>query len=269
MISCPITAWQIGGENVEIVTDFLFLGSRVMEDGDCSHEIRSQFLLGRKVMKNLDTVLKSRDITVSTKVHIVKAIVFPVVTYGCETLTVKKAECQIIDSFELWCWRKLLKVPLTARRSSESILIEINPKYSLEGLMLKLQYFGHIMQTDDSWNSPWCLERLKTEGEEDIRGWDGWMTSLMQWTWTLVSQTDMIRWPNNNNKPPCYSWDKRGKNIYLETNNNENSSKTMGSGREVGGGFRKGNMCTPVVDSCWCMAKPIQYCKVIIIIIKK
>ena len=154
MISCPITAWQIGGENVEIVTDFLFLGSRVMEDGDCSHEIRSQFLLGRKVMKNLDTVLKSRDITVSTKVHIVKAIVFPVVTYGCETLTVKKAECQIIDAFELWCWRKLLKVPLTARRSSESILIEINPKYSLEGLMLKLQYFGHIMQTDDSWNSP-------------------------------------------------------------------------------------------------------------------
>ena len=105
-------------------------------------------------MINLDTVLKSRDITVPTKVHIVKAIVFPVVTYGCETLTVKKAECQIIDAFELWCWIKLLKVPLTARRSSESILIEINPKYSLEGLMLKLQYFGHIMQTDDSWKSP-------------------------------------------------------------------------------------------------------------------
>ena len=147
MASGPITAWQIEGEKVEVVTDFLFLGSKITADGDCSHEIRRQLLLGRKAMTNLDSVLKSRDITLPTKVHIVKAMVFPVVTYGCESWTIKKAECQRIDAFELWCWRRLLKVPWTARRSNQSILREINPEYSLEGLMLKLklQYFGHLM----------------------------------------------------------------------------------------------------------------------------
>ena len=147
MASSPITSWQIGGETVETVADFIFLGSKIPADGDCSHEIRRRLLLGRKVMTNLDNILKSRDITLSTKVHLVKAVVFPVVMYGCESWTVKKAECQRIDAFELWCWRKLLRVPWTARRSNQSILKEITLEYSLEGLMLKLklQYFGHLM----------------------------------------------------------------------------------------------------------------------------
>ena len=146
MASSPITAWQTEGEKVEVMTDFLFLGSKITADGDCSHEIRRCLLLGRKVMTNLDSVLKSRDITLLTQVHIVKAMVFPVITYGSESWTLKKAECQRIDAFELQCWRRLLKVPCwTARRSKQSILREINPEYSLEGLMLKLRYFGHLM----------------------------------------------------------------------------------------------------------------------------
>ena len=144
--------------------------------------------LGRKAMTRLDSVLKSRDITLLTKVHIVKAMVFPVVTYGCESWTITKAEHWRTDAFELWSWR-LLRVPRTARRSNESILREINPEYSLEGLMLKLelQYFGHLIQTADSLKSPWCWERLRAEGEEGIRGWDGWMASTMQWTWTWTN----------------------------------------------------------------------------------
>ena len=138
MVSGPITAWQIG-EKVEAVTDFLFLGSKITVNGDCSHEIRRQLLLGRKAMTNLDNVLKSRDTTLLTNVCIVKATVFPVVMYDYESWAVKKAECQRIDAFELWCWRRLLKVPWTARRSNQSILREINPEYSLEGLMLKLK----------------------------------------------------------------------------------------------------------------------------------
>ena len=147
MASGPITSWQIEGEKVEIVTDFLFLGSKITADGDCSHKIRRQSLLGKKAMTNLDSVLKSRNITLLTKVCIVKAMVFPVVTYGCESWTVKNAECQKVDAFELWCWRRLLKIPWRARRSNQPILREINPEYSLEGLMLKLklQYFGHLM----------------------------------------------------------------------------------------------------------------------------
>ena len=146
MESGPITSWQIEGEKVEVVTDFLFLGFKITIDGDCSHEIRC-LLLHRKAMTNLDSVLKSKDITLATKVHIVKAMVFPVVTYGCESWTIKKAEHQKIDAFEQWCWRRLLRVPWTARISNQSILREINPEYSLEGLMLKLkfQYFGHLM----------------------------------------------------------------------------------------------------------------------------
>ena len=128
------------------LADFIFLGSKTTADGDCSHEIKRRLLLGRKVMTNLDSILKSRDITLSTEVHLVKAMVFPVVMYGCESWTIKKAECRGIDAFELWCWRRLLRVPWTARRSNQSILKEINPEYSLEGLMLKLklQYFGHL-----------------------------------------------------------------------------------------------------------------------------
>ena len=135
----PITSWQIDEETVETVTDFIFLGSKITADGDCSHEIKRCLLLGRKVMTKLDSILKSRNITLPTKVHLVKAMVFPVVMYGCESWTIKKAECQRIDAFELWCWKRLLRVPWTARRSNQSILKEISPEYSLEGLMLKLK----------------------------------------------------------------------------------------------------------------------------------
>ena len=147
MASGPINSWKIDGETVETMTDFIFWGSKNTADGDCSHEIKRHLLLGRKVMTNLDSILKSRDITLSTKVCLVKAVVFPVVMYGCESWTIKKAECQRIDAFELWHWRRLLSIPWTARRSNQSILKETSPEYSLEGLMLKLklQYFGHLM----------------------------------------------------------------------------------------------------------------------------
>ena len=146
MSSGPITSWEIDGETVETVADFIFEGSKITADGDCSHEIKRRLLLGRKVMTSLDSILKSRDITLLTKVHLVKAMVFPVVMYGCESWTVKKAERQKIDAFELWCWRRLLRVPWTARRSNQSNLKEISPNYSLDGLMLKLkyQYCGHL-----------------------------------------------------------------------------------------------------------------------------
>uniref|UniRef100_A0A4W2CM83 Reverse transcriptase domain-containing protein n=1 Tax=Bos indicus x Bos taurus TaxID=30522 RepID=A0A4W2CM83_BOBOX len=152
MASSPITSWEIDGETVETVSDFMFLGSKITADGDCSQEIKRRLLLGRKVMTNLDSVFKSRDITLPTKVHLVKAVVFPVVMYGCESWIVKKAEQRRIDAFELWCWRRLLRIPWTARRSNQSILKEISPGISLEGLMLKLklQYFGHLMRRVDS-----------------------------------------------------------------------------------------------------------------------
>ena len=152
MASGPITSWQIDGETMETLTDFIFLGSKITADGDCSREIKRHLLLGRKAMDNLDNILKSRDITLPTEVHLVKAMVFPVVLYGCESWTTKKAQCQRIDTFELWCWRRLLRVPWMARRSNQSIQKEISPKYSLEGLTLKLklQYFGHLMQRTDS-----------------------------------------------------------------------------------------------------------------------
>ena len=137
--SGPITSWQIYGETMETVTDFIFLGSKITVDGDCSHEIKRHLLLGRKATTNLDSILKSRDITLMTKVHLVKAMVFPVVMYGCESWTLKKDECQRIDTFELWCWRRLLRVPWTARRSNQSILKEISSEYSLQELMLKLK----------------------------------------------------------------------------------------------------------------------------------
>ena len=147
MASGPITSWQIDGETVETVADFIFLSSKITADDDYSHEIKRCLLLGKKVMTKLDSILKSRDITLPTKVCLVKVMVFPVVVYGCESWTIKKAECQRIDAFELWCWRRLLRVPWTARRSNQSILKEISAEDSLEGLMLKLklQYFGHLM----------------------------------------------------------------------------------------------------------------------------
>ena len=139
MASGPITSWQLDGEKMKTKRDFIFLGSKITADGDCSHEIKRYLLLGRKIMTNLESILKSRDITLSTKVRLVKAMVFPVVMYGCDSCTVKKAEHQRIDAFELWCWRRLLSVPWTARRSNQSILKEISPECSLEGLMLKLK----------------------------------------------------------------------------------------------------------------------------------
>ena len=167
MASGLITSWQIDGETIETVTDFIFFSSKITADGDCSHEIKRCLLLGRKAMTTLDSILKSRDITLPTKVHFAKGTVFPVVMYGFESWTIKKAECQRIDAFELWCWRRLLRVPWTTRRSNQSILKETSPEYSLEGLMLKLklQYFVHVMQRTDS------LEKTPMLGK--IEGWRG------------------------------------------------------------------------------------------------
>ena len=180
MASNPITSWQIDGETV---TDFIFLGSKVIAYGDCSHEIKRLLLFGRKVMTNLDSILKGRDITLPTKVHLFKALVFPVVIYGCESWTIKKAECQRIDAFELWCWRRLLRVPWPSRRSNRSILKEISPKYSLEGLMLKLklQYFGHRMQRTDSFERTLMLGKIegrRRRGQQRMRWLDGITNSM-------------------------------------------------------------------------------------------
>ena len=165
MASGRITSLEIDGETVETVSDFIFLGSKITADGDCSHEIKRCLLLGRKVMTNLDSILESRNITLSTKVHLVKVMVFPVVMYGCESRTIKKAECQRFDAFELWCWRRLLRVPWTARRSNQSILKGISPEFSLEGtymqLKLKLQQFGHLMQRADSFEKTLMLGKIE------------------------------------------------------------------------------------------------------------
>ena len=177
--SSPITSWEIGGETVETVTDFVFLDSSITADGDCSHEIKRCLLLGRKAMTNLNSVLNSRDIALLTKVHVVKAMVFPVVMYRCESWSIKKSECQRIDAFKLWCWRRLLRVPWTARRSNQSSLKGISPEYSLEGPMLtqKLQYFGHLMRRADSLEKTLMLERLRAGGEGKDRRRDGWVAS--------------------------------------------------------------------------------------------
>ena len=171
MASGPITSWQIDGETVETVSDFIFWGSKITADGDCSLEIKRHLLLGRKVMTNLDSIFKSRDITLPTKVRLGKAMVFPVVMYGCESWTVKKAERRRIDAFELRCWRRLLRVPWTARRSNQSALKEIIPEYSLEELMLKLklQYFGHLMRRTDSFEKTLMLGKIEGRGEGNDR----------------------------------------------------------------------------------------------------
>ena len=191
MASGPITSWHIDGETMETVTDFIFMGSKIIAYGDCSHEIKRCLLLGREAMTNLDSIWKSRDITLPTKVHIVKAMVFPVVMYRCESWTIMKAEHRRIDAFELWCWRRLLRVPWTVRRLNQSILKEISPEYSLKGFMLKmkLQYFGHLMWRTDALEKTLMLGKI--EGEGNTRGWDGWMASPNHWTslstfWELV-----------------------------------------------------------------------------------
>ena len=181
MASCPITSWQIGGETVETMSDFIFWGSKITADGDCSHEIKRRLLLRRKVMTDLDSILRSRDITLPIKVPLVKAKVFPVIMYGCESWTIKKAECQRIDAFNLWCWRRLLRVPW---RSNQSILKEISPEYSLEGLMLKLklQYFGHLMWKADS------FEKTLTLGQIEDRRRRGWQRTI--WLDGIINSMD-------------------------------------------------------------------------------
>ena len=194
MTSGPITSWQIDGETVETVSDFIFLGSKITADGDCSHEIKRCLLLGRKVMTKLDSILKSRDTTLPTKVHLVKAVVFPVVMYGCESWTVKKTECRRIDAFELWCWRRLLRVPWTSRRSSQFILKEISPGCSWEGLMLKLklQYFGHLMRRPDSFEKTMMLGKIegrRRRGQQRMSWLDGITDSMdmgLGGLWDLV-----------------------------------------------------------------------------------
>ena len=183
LASDPITSWQVDGEMMETVADFIFLGSKITADGDCSHAIKRRLLFGKKVMTNLDSILKSREITLQTKVHLVKATVFPVVMYGCESWTIKKAERRRIDAFELWCWRRLLRVPWTPKRSNQSILKEISPGCSLEGLMLKLklQYFGHLMRRADSFEKTLMLGKIegsRRRGRQRMRWLDGITNSI-------------------------------------------------------------------------------------------
>ena len=186
MASGPITSWKIDGQTVETVSEFIFLDSKITVDGDFSHEIKRCFLFGRKVMTNLDSILKSRDITLPTKVHLVKAMVFPVITYGCESWTIKKAECRRIDAFELWCWRRHLRIPWAARRSNQSILKEISIHWKDWCWSWNSNTLATWCEELTHWKRPWCWERLRARGEGNNRGWDGWMASPNQCTWVWV-----------------------------------------------------------------------------------
>ena len=190
MASGPITSWQIDGETMETVKDFILGAPKSLQMvTDYSHKIKRRLLLERKAMTNLDSLLKSRDITLPTNVYLVKAMVFSVVMYRCESWTIQKGECWVTDAFELWCWRRFLRVPWTARRSNQSILKEISPECSLEGLMLKLklQYFGHLMPRADSMEKTLMLGKTEGRREGDDRGWDSWMASPTRWTWVWAS----------------------------------------------------------------------------------
>ena len=205
---------------METVSDFIFLGSKITADGDCSHEIKRRLLLGRKVMTNLDSIFKSKDITLPTKVRLVKAMVFPVVMYGYESWTIKKAEHWRIDAFELWCWRRLLRVPWTARRANQSTLKEISPGCSLEGLMLKLklQYFGHLMQRGDSFEKTLMLGKIEAGGEGDNRRWDGWMASPTWWTWFVWVDSGRWWWTGRPGVLRFVGWQRVGHDWVTELN---------------------------------------------------
>ena len=178
MESSPITSWQIDGGNVEIVPDFILLGSKINANGDCSHKIKRHLLLGRKIITNLESLLKSRDITLSTKVHYSQSYGFSSSHVWMWSWGIKKIEHRRSDAFELWYWRRLLRVPWTARKSNQSILKDINPKYSFAGLILKLKYFGHWCKVLTHWKRPWCWKKLRAREEAGDRGWDGWMALL-------------------------------------------------------------------------------------------